>query len=257
MTASNSPRPASALRLACRSAVPAAHLAVLASVLASGLGCSVILKPNDDVERCGSADDCSPTGDERYVPICKFDDENTDLDTTKVDKICVADYKSIGCDPSQYTGTSMQNGFKETAETAACIDISCATEDAGKAGCRPSTDGCANGLQVDEDSGLCVDPDADQPTIGPAYLTDNDLPKDQPVRDQFCKSFFCDDTFVCNAQQKCQPCDPDKEYGQGGCGLVYDAGAPAKIYVLGNDLEEQCAGEDVKADEPAVFGECS
>lgn len=250
MTASNSPRPASALRLACRSAV-------LASVLGSGLGCSVILKPNDDVERCGNAEDCSPTGDERYVPICKFDEENTDLDTTKIDKICVADYKSVTCDPMGSTGTAMMNGFKEAAESSACIDLGCTTENAGKVGCRaPSGGKCDAGLELDEND-ICVDPDADQPVIGAAFLAANELPKDQPVRDQFCKSYFCDDTFVCNAQKKCQPCDPDKDYGAGGCGLVYAEGAPAKIYVLGSELEDQCAGPDVQFDEPAVFGECS
>ncbi|MBL8943734.1 MAG: hypothetical protein JNK45_11320, partial [Myxococcales bacterium] len=116
--------------------MPAAHLAVLASVLGSAVGCSVILKPNDDVERCGNADDCSPTGDERYVPVCKFDEENTgELDTTKVDKICVADFdRSRSCDPMQ-AGT--MNGLREKSEESACTMLECSAENLGKAGCRP------------------------------------------------------------------------------------------------------------------------
>lgn len=255
MTASNSPRPASALRLASRSAVPVARLAVLASVLGTGLGCSVILKPNDDVERCGNADDCSPTGDERYVPVCKINDENMDIDTTKVESICVADYDpQKTCDPTQ-AGT--MNGLREKSEEAACTTLGCSDENRGKPGCRPpeGTSDCQFGEP--DDDGFCGDPDADQPVIPAIFLNDNDLEPDQHIRDQFCKSFFCDDTFVCGAQGKCQPCDPDREYGEGGCGLVYSEGAPAKIYVLGSDLEDQCAGSDVEFDDPAVFGECS
>lgn len=252
MTASTSSR------LASRSAAITTVLiaTVIGSVAGSVTGCSAILKPNDDVERCGNAEDCSPTGDNRYVPICKFDDENTGLDTTKVDKICVADFKSIGCDPSQYTGTSMANNFKDTAEDATCVDLGCSDENAGKPGCRPAqgTSDCQFGSP--DDDGFCGDPDADQPVIPAVFLGDDELKQDQHVRDQFCKSYFCDDTFVCNAQSKCEQCDPEKPFGQGGCGIVYAEGAPAKVYVLGGDLEDQCAGEDVQADEPAVFGAC-
>lgn len=227
----------------------------------AALACSLVVKPRDDVERCGTAEDCTPTGDERYVPLCKFDDENADLDSTKIDKICVADFKSIGCDPNQNGGASLVNGFQEAAQNDACTDLGCAEENRGKAGCPPDLDGnCEGDLEVQEidDSDYCVDPDADQPVIPAAFLSNNEL-DDQHVRDQFCKSYFCDDTFVCNVQKKCQPCnpDPDVAYGEGGCGIVYSEGAPAKIYVLGDDLEADCRGEDASIEEPAVFGECS
>jgi hypothetical protein len=252
MTASNSPRPVSVRR---RSAL----VAVLADGLGCGLGaaagCTVILMPNDDVERCGNSDDCSPTGDERYVPICTFGEKNTDLDTKAFSAICVADFdRSRNCDPMQ-AGT--MNGLREKSEETACAALACSDENRGKPGCRPpdGTSDCQFGEP--DDDGFCGDPDADQPIIPAIFLSDNDLEPDQHIRDQFCKSFFCDDTFVCGAQGKCQPCDPDRDYGAGGCGIVYSEGAPAKIYVLGSDLEEQCAGGDVEYDDPAVFGECS
>ncbi|MBL8948550.1 MAG: hypothetical protein JNK45_35590 [Myxococcales bacterium] len=148
------------------------------------------------------------------------------------------------------------NGLREKSDEMACKMLGCSDENLGKAGCRPPSGGsCDSGLELVDD--FCIDPDADQPVIPAIFLDDNDLEPDQHIRDQFCKSFFCDDTFVCGAQKKCQPCDPEKEYGQGGCGLVYSEGAPAKIYVLGSDLEDQCAGGDVDYDDPAVFGECS
>lgn len=233
------------------------RLGVIAVACAMGTACSLILKPDDKVERCGTADDCSPTGDERYVPICKFDEENTDLDSTKIDKICVADFKSIGCDPDQYTGQSMSNGFKEAFENDACVDLGCDDANLGKIGCpAPSGGGCDSGLDLED--GYCVDPDADQPVITIGFVADNDL-DGQHVKDQFCKSYFCDDTFVCDnsIDSKCRPCDPDKPYGEGGCGLVYSNGAPARIYVLGEDLEDDCGGSNVSADDEAVFGECA
>jgi hypothetical protein len=226
----------------------------------AALACSLVVKPRDEVERCGTAEDCTPTGDERYVPLCKFDDENLDLDSTKIDKICVASYKSVNCEPDTYAGgTSLANGFNDAAENDACTELGCAEENRGKIGCPPDLDGnCEGDLEVEEidDSDYCVDPDADQPIIPAAFLSNNDL-DDQHVRDQFCKSYFCDDAFVCGANGNCQPCDPDAEYGEGGCGIVYSEGAPARIYVLGDDLEDDCRGPDASTEEPAVFGECS
>ncbi len=248
MIASYSPRLASALHLANR-------LAVLASVLGSGGGCTVILKPNDEVERCDNPDDCSPTGDGRYVPICTVDMENDEFDTTQIESICMAEFKSIPCEPTR-AGT--RNGLREKSGESMCTDLGCSDGNRGKVGCRPpqGTPDCAEGLTLDGD-GFCVDPNADQPVIPAVFLDDNDLEPDQHIRDQYCKSYFCDDTFVCSAQGRCQPCDPDKDYGAGGCGLVYSEGAPAKIYVLGSALQDQCAGADVNEDQPAVFGECS
>lgn len=246
--------PCSSLRFASSLAT----FAGLATVLVATSACSVILKPRDDVERCGTAEECSPTGDNRYEPVCKFDDENLDLDSTKVEKICVADFRSISCDPGSYAmGSSLKNLFVETMETAACADLGCAMENQGKVGCPPpSGAGCEGGLELD-DEGFCNDPDADEPVIPASYLAANDL-DGHHIRDQFCKSFFCDDSFVCNADtNKCQRCDDERDYGDGGCGLVYSEGALAKIYVLGDDLEDACAGELVETDEPAVFGDCS
>lgn len=246
MTASTVPsRPASALRVA-----------VITLACGSALACSVILKPRDDVERCGTSEDCDPTGDNRYVPICKFDDDNVGLDSTKIDKICVADFKSISCNPTDYGGGSLPNGFQEAFEDDACVDLGCAEENLGKVGCPPPSGGsCDSGLEFDDDENFCDDPDADEPVIPIGLLGRNDI-GGQHVKDQFCKSFFCDDTFVCNAQQKCQPCDPDAPYGEGGCGIVYAEGAPAAIYVLGDALQDDCAGGDVSTDDPAVFGDC-
>lgn len=249
---------ASLVPCSLRAASSIAFVIGLCGITAASSACSVILKPRDDVERCGTAEDCSPTGDNRYEPVCKFDDENLDLDSTRVDKICVADFRSIGCDPMQYSGQSAKNMYLETFDDAACADVGCSMENLGSLGCPPpSGEPCNDGLELDDEGNFCNDPDADERVIPAAYLAVNELPG-QHIKDQFCKSFFCDDSFVCNSDtNKCQQCDPDLEFGEGGCGLVYSEGALAKIYVLGDALEEQCTGEDVDVDEPPVFGACS
>lgn len=255
MTAAHSPRLPSDVRR-----TPVLRAAVIALACGSAMACSAILKPKDDVERCGSADDCSGTGDNRYVSLCKFDDDHADLDSTKIDKICVADFdRSRSCDPDgSATGEAVKNNFKATFDDPACLNIGCADENRGKVGCAPSQDGCAGGLVFNEDLNVCEDPDADVPIIPVSYLNDNDL-DGQHIKDQFCKSYFCDDTFVCNAStSKCQPCDPEKDYGEGGCGLVYAEGAIAKVYVLGDDLTSQCEDDapSVSFNDPAIFGAC-
>lgn len=249
MTAS-ARRPAAPTSLLLRSTA-------LLVALGSAAACTAILKPKDDVQRCGTATECSPTGDNRYVPVCKFDDEHIDLDSTKIDKICVADYKPVTCDPMSYaSGPSAKNGFFDLAGKDSCVSLACTEENRGQAGCPPpSGEGCANGLELVQfgSSSYCIDPDADQPMIPGATLSDDT--DGQHIRDQFCKSYFCDDTFVCNKSFKCQPCDPDRDFGDGGCGIVYNDGAPAAAYVLGDALTGDCLGEDATVDE-FLHGDC-
>jgi len=223
--------------------------AVLVLAIVSGAACTAIFKPRDDVQRCGTGDDCEPTGDNRYVAVCRFDPENTDLDSTKVDKICVADFTTVFCD----IPTMPEDPFLEQVDDCEDLVIACDTDKLGSKGCeRPNAGSCNAGLEPNDD-GICVDPDDDEIIVSGA---DN---RDQGIQDQFCKSFFCDDRFVCDTSsensQTCVICDPDLPFGEGGCGTFYANGEVAPFYVLGEDLEDQCAGPDADLDEP-VFGEC-
>jgi hypothetical protein len=115
----------------------------------------------------------------------------------------------------------------------------------GSQGC-PARDGgtCDSGLQVID--GVCNVPGSD--AVG---LAGKDLDH-QDVLDQFCRSFFCDDTFVCDRDSGhiCVPCDEDAPFGSGGCGTVYIAGAPSCVYT------DECDEADASADEPH-FGDCT
>ena len=224
----------------------AARTVVLA--LASGLACTAIFAPHDSVQRCGSADDCDATGDNRYDVVCRFDPDHVGLDSTKVDKICVADFKgNIGCDPGAYAN---QPDHPFPAKIDQCDDLvlECDAGKLGSLGCAPDmmTGSCDGDLELRD--GICVEEGSNEVVGGPQNI-------DQGIADQFCKSFFCDEDFVCDSEtSKCVRCDPEAEFGKGGCGLLYANGAPAPFYVL-DDLDDQCAHGDASTDEP-VFGEC-
>jgi hypothetical protein len=228
---------------------PAALALVLASLGALGTSCTAILAPRDDVQRCGTADDCEPTGDNRYVPVCKFDDANVDLDSSQVDKICVADFKpSVGCNPDSITKPDhpFKLVYEELADSARYAVCDAETQ-LGTRGCPPMGGSCQGGLAVN-DAGLCDDTDPSTPM---ALLADTEELVGQDVRDQFCRSYFCDDRFVCNSSSNvCVLCDPEQDYGEGGCGEIWIAGARSCVY------DVQCEDDPDITDETVVFGSC-
>lgn len=228
------------------SRLPAVFALALASLGAFSVSCTAILAPRDDVQRCGTADDCEPTGDNRYVPVCKFDEENLDLDSSQVDKICVADFKaSVGCNPGSYTNPEhpFAIAFEELGDVSRYAV--CTAEQLGTRGCLPMNGTCGQGLAVNP-VGLCDDENPDTPM---AVQADTEELVGQDVRDQFCRSFFCDDRFVCDPDTNfCVVCDPEQDYGEGGCGEIWIAGVRSCAY--DND---ECVGEDV-TDDDVAFG---
>ena len=244
--------------------------ALFAYVAAAGTGfaCTAIFAPKDDVQRCGTADECEPTGDPRFIPECRFDPENIDLDTTEVDKICVAAFRVVGCDPMAY-GTADSHPFPAAFEEFSGIDRYgiCPTDANAPLGCRPASGfQCAAGAL--NELGFCDDgtgsmpayhlPDADRIEYDDEDLTiptDDDL-RGQDIADAFCQSFYCEGDWVCDrlGGNTCVRCDPDLPIGAGGCGTVYVVpGAPSCIYP-GAALE--CGDGNTDLEEPR-FGDCS
>jgi hypothetical protein len=239
------------MKIMTTSRLPAVFAFALASLGVFGVSCTAILAPRDDVQRCGTAEDCDPTGDNRYVPVCKFDDDHLDLDPKEVDKICVADFKSsVNCTPGSYTKPEhpFATAFNELGDFGRYA--TCTAEQLGSRGCLPMGSSCSEGLAVN-DVGLCDDNNPDTPK---AVLVDNEELVGQDVLDQFCRSFFCDDRFVCDTTNDnsyvCVPCDADDPYGEGGCGQVWIAGARSCVY----DVE--CEDDPDVTDETVVFGAC-
>lgn len=243
-----------ALARRSRTFVTSTTLTTCLIALASGLACSVILNPRDDVQRCGSATDCDETGDARYEAACVSDPE-ADIDTTRVDQICVAIEKRIGCNPMNYDADHPLRVSSEALDTFARHD--CA-DTPGVRGCPAPTDtgACADGLVVNQHGFCDTEPNPDTPAIN-LNTIGGDLGS-QDVLDQFCAGFFCDDEYVCNTADEgfsCERCDPDKPYGEGGCGRVFTQGQPSCIYVSGDALDDECAAPDSDVNDP-VFGDC-
>jgi hypothetical protein len=225
-------------------------LALASLGAASSVSCTAILAPRDDVQRCGTADDCEPTGDNRYVPVCRFPEDSSDLESLEVDKICVADFKSsVGCNPGSYT--TPDHPFKlafDDLAVASRYTVCDAETQLGTRGCRPMGGSCQGGLEVN-DVGVCDDTDPDTPML---VIADSSELIGLDVRDQFCRSFFCDDRFVCDTSANvCVLCDPEQPYGEGGCGEIWYAGARSCVYEDGN----ACEGPDV-TDTKVTFGAC-
>jgi len=228
------------------SRIPAVLALVLVSLAASSVSCTAILAPRDDVQRCGTADDCDPTGDNRYVPVCKFDDAHLDLDALSVEKICVADFKNISCKPGSYTAPDhpFATAAADLGDSSNYLACDAATQ-LGTQGCPPSGGTCNQGLAVN-DAGLCDDNDPETPMA--VQATTEEL-FGQDVRDQFCRSYFCDESFVCDLDSNfCAPCDPDEAYGKGGCGEIWIAGARSCVY----DVE--CEDDPDVKDTTVKFG---
>jgi hypothetical protein len=221
--------------------------------VASGLACTAIFKPRDNVQRCGTSDDCDATGDERHVAACRFDPEHTGLDSTKIDKICVAEFKVVSCRAEDWPSQDAEDHpFQAKVDECDGIDLACTADKLGTEFCERADGGACEGNLEPNDTGLCVDPDSDEVAV-----SDPDF-REQAVMDQFCKSFFCEDDWVCDTSSDratCVRCDPEAEFGKGGCGLLYANGVPAPVYVLGDDLQDECGGDKADENDP-LFGEC-
>ncbi len=233
------------MELASRSRT--ASLILTAAALLGGLGCSVILNPRDDVQRCDNTDECEQPEDQRFEAVCLSDPE-ADIDTTQVEQVCVAEFKTRNCDPMSFNpGTQ----FRDLVDSRGFSDYAC-TDTPGVQGCPPEAGvGCQAGLEINAND-TCDVPGAEVPAIN--LNASGDL-EAQDVKDQYCASFFCDDSYVCNTEGDravCQPCDPDLPFGEGGCGTVYTQGTPSCVYVQGDALADQCAQGDPEA--PVLFG---
>ena len=230
---------------------PGLRTAALLLAFASALACSAILEPHDQVTRCNTTDDCGAIKDKRYTSACAFDEAHADLDTTKYDRICVAVPKpNVGCDPAGYMVPD--NPFMKAVDS--CGDLGCDMANDGRLGCPPNAGACMEGSLVtfgQDGPAYCGDSE-----IVPGFALSDDL-ENQHVKDAFCKSFFCDDTFVCNnTTHKCVPCDDGAQYGEGGCGIVYADGMPAPVYLLGGALDRACAHGKADVNKPVFGGGC-
>lgn len=218
----------------------ALRLLALVSVLPC---CTAVVAPDDDVLRCGSADDCPRLEDNRYVSECVFPEES-ELDGAEFDKVCVAAYRRPSCAPRNLG--ELYEGFAADRSRF----TSCGEAEAPLRGCPARGGRCASGLVVRAD-GICdlvTEPDV------PAFSIDAaGLDPAQDLLDVVCQSFFCDERFVCDEDYTCVLCDPSLPYGRGGCGRIFTAGEPSCLYP--EDVEAGCDGPEADISAP-FLGAC-
>jgi hypothetical protein len=237
---------------------PSVHALLLITTFTAS-ACTAILVPDeseDGVVRCDNSGDCPILDDNRHRSQCVYGDDQDEGSS----KICVASFAvDINCRPEGYSGEHpFVEAYEEATDNASKGQyIGCTEENIGKQGCGFSGDvACAAGLVANED-GICDDEDPNTPpAISPTKVVDTIEPAGQDVVDQFCRWRFGDENWVCDTTAPggkwlCRDCDPDKEFGQGGCGLLYLQGAPSTVYT---DLADANIDGDLP-DTEVTFGE--
>lgn len=235
----------------------------VASVVLASAGCNFIFNPDGDgVLRCDNADDCDAPlfdalSDQRGQSACGGGQGSSNFNQTQTGKVCsVVDREDVSCDPNAAKGKFLE--ALTAAQTVADGGTykACLSGQKGTLGCPPLSSGtCTQGTPRSYTSlvGEADTPSIDQRMIcAPDGVTDAVEPNDALARwdvlDQHCRSYFCDESFVCAkgkgaAAFRCMRCDPDKAYGDGGCGTMVIQGAVSSVYTadLGGAACEQTA----------------
>ena len=231
---------------------------MLVSLFASA-GCNFILNPanSDDVIRCKNTTECekeeffiTELRKERADAACGAPGGGGSFTTSKTNQVCsLVDKASVSCG----TEALPVSGFADAVDDAIMNDdvyAPCVGEKNGTLGCAPLNNGtCTAGLTPNE-FGTCDD--------GKGYplIEASAALKLQDVKDQHCRSYFCDDSFVCNSKtSKCVRCDDSlgaDRLGEGTCGDLAINGARSTVYLSQNKLESECP--DTSAFEKTKFG---
>lgn len=225
-----------------RSAKFVSLLTLLAGFTVSACSAFFVPDENDDgVARCNTGDDCEDPDDNRYAAQCVFGEGQPE----NSDKVCSATFRDLSCHPKAQSGEGqLEDLYNDVISPQVKVFYtSCSDENDGKRGCEPGATGCNDGLELID--GICDDPDALYPAINPSQVGLTDI-AGQDVLDQLCRSYFCDESFVCDdtgSKPLCRPCDPSEPYGEGGCGTLYIQGAPSPVYTHIDENGGNCNGE--------------
>lgn len=227
-----------------------------------GTGCNFILNPanSDEVIRCKNTTECEQESyfsevlrTNRVDASCSAPGGGGgDISSSKTNQVCsVVDKVSVSCDPAVFMKGPFFDAW-ERAQANANAYIACNADQQGSLGCPPRFNGACNAPLEVNDYGVC-----DDGAGLPLYAGNDPALFGQDVKDQHCRSYFCDDSFVCNGRtKKCVRCDPSKDgmgdLGQGACADLAIQGQRSTVYQSAATLKSACADEsDV---EQTAFG---
>lgn len=218
---------------------------IVAGIVLGATACAAVLDPTrlDDIDRCDFDHDCPEPDDGRYELVCVVSDE-VERDIV-FPGICTP-RAAVSCDPLDYRGSDYELLWKDAQSTLAPLTEA---RPLGKRGYPPGTDGCEGGLAPRAPKGYCDDADADTlPAVG---LDGSNLGQD--VRDQFCRSIYCNDRYVCHTEtDECVLCTEGSKVTQAGCRETYIEGERSPVYQSADELAAECPGPDLDLDDPGV-----
>lgn len=220
--------------------------------------CNFIFNPanSDDVIRCKNTTECEKEeafadalNTKRLDASCAAPGGSASFTSSKENQVCsIVDRASVSCQTENLPTSDFATAVEEAMANAE-VYAACPTDKKGSLGCAEKTGGgCDSGLEVN-DFGLCDD--GEGLPLYPAANADLAL---QDIRDQHCRSFFCDESFVCN-QGKCSRCDPDlgiDNVGKGACGELAVATGRSPVYLPQSELKDACP--DTSIAEKTKFG---
>jgi hypothetical protein len=238
-------------------------LAATVTAILLGTGCNFILNPekSDEVIRCKNTTECeqepfffAALNTERFDASCGAPSGGGggDVSSSKTNQVCsIVDKVSVSCDPAVFMKGPFYDAWERANANKAAYSA-CAGDKLGTLGCAPTFNGaCTAPLEVN-DFGVCDDTD-DKTT--PLYAPNADL-FGQDVKDQHCRSYFCDDAFVCDSgTKKCTRCnssDDAEDLGQGACAELALQGQRSTVYQNTEALEDNC--QDPSDVEMTAFG---
>lgn len=220
-------------------------------------GCNFIFNPaGDGVIRCKNTTECEKEdvfadalNTKRLDASCAAPGGSSSFTSSKENQVCsIVDKASISCQTENLPTSGFASAVDEATANAAVYGP-CPTDKKGSLGCAEKTGGgCDSGLELN-DFGLCDDGDG-----FPLYAAANADLALQDIRDQHCRSYFCDETFVCN-EGKCSRCDPDlgiDSVGKGACGELALSIGRSPVYLPQMKLEDDCQATSIP--EETKFG---
>lgn len=218
---------------------PRALLVVAAGTTLLTSGCNFIFNPakSDDVIRCKNATECEQDevfadvlATERVDASCKAPASGPGgFTSAKNNLVCsTVDKASVSCDAEAFADDTPLRMAWDIAQANKSV-YNCAIDKKGTNGC-PSLNGSCDSGKAPNAFDVCDDGSGKHPLANPTELIAQD------VLDQHCRSYFCDDSFVCKSN-KCVRCDEDDAPGEGGCADYAPLGKISTVYT---DVADEC-----------------
>lgn len=234
-----------------------ARIPSLLAGLALFTGCNFIFNPakSDDVIRCKNTTECEKEAvffdalnTNRLDASCAAPSGGgNDFASSKTNQVCsIVDKASVSCGVEGLPASDFATRVEEANKS---VYAACPSDLKGSLGCAEKTGGgCNDGLEVNV-FGVCDDGE------GLPYFPYSEGLDLQDIKDQHCRSYFCDESFVCN-NGKCSRCvdaeDGDAGPGTGACGQLALSIGPSPVYLSQDKLEDGC--QDASIAEETKFG---